>query len=98
VDAEQVVLSGNLFLDSTIAPLIASLVPAKVLRPPLIGQATLRGAAVYGWRALGHDAKGALESLLANAQTVERMNDNALRERYERFKQARASKLPTVRK
>jgi sugar (pentulose or hexulose) kinase len=69
--------------------LIASLVPAPVLRPPSIGQASLRGAAVYAWRALGHDASEVLEKLLANADTVERVQDESLKDRYERFKELR---------
>ena len=90
VAAEEIVLSGNGFLNPVLAPLIASLVSAPVLQPPSIGQASLRGAAVYAWRALGLDARPTLEKLLAGARIVPRVQDGLLAERYERFKQLRA--------
>jgi gluconokinase len=90
VEAAEVVLSGNAFLDPMIAQLVASAVSARVLQPSEIGQATLRGAAVYAWRALGHDVRPALEKILQSAKRVEAAKDDDLMGRYERFKRVRA--------
>src|SRR5262249_2258151 len=62
--ARQVVLSGNGFLEPLAAPLVASLVHGTTLHPESAGLASLRGAAIYAWRALGHDAMPAMERLL----------------------------------
>jgi sugar (pentulose or hexulose) kinase len=87
--AEQVVLSGNGFKDPALAPILAALVPSEVVTPPSAGLASLRGAAVYAWRALGHDAMPHAERLLDSADRIAGRVDTALRERYAHFKQLR---------
>jgi len=49
----------------------------------------LRGAAVYAWRGLGHDAAPAIEAMLSDAERVEPGKDFALIDRFERFKEIR---------
>jgi gluconokinase len=90
VTARQAVLSGSGFADPQLAPILAALMPAEVLLPAAAGLATLRGAAVYAWRALGHDAGPALERLLQEAERVGFKPEAALRGRFEKFKALRA--------
>jgi sugar (pentulose or hexulose) kinase len=87
--AEEIVLSGNGFRDPLLAPLLATILRRELLHPAAAGLGSLRGAAVCAWRALGHDASPALESLLAGAERVECGKDSALLARFERFKEIR---------
>jgi gluconokinase len=87
--ASEIVLSGNGFRDGFLQSLFASILGRELLNPDTAGLASLRGAAVYAWRALGHDASSSLEKLLASAQRVTPTNDPALTERFARFKELR---------
>jgi len=89
VVAEQVVLSGNGFRDPMLAPMLASVLGRELLRPSDAGLATLRGAAVYAWRALGHDAGAALERMIDAAAVLKPTADGALLQRFEQFKTLR---------
>jgi gluconokinase len=86
VTAEQVVLSGNGFRDPVLAPILASVLGRELLHPADAGLATLRGAAVYAWKALGHDAGPALERVIEKAAVVKPEVDEALLDRFGRFK------------
>ena len=86
VIAGQAVLSGNGFLDALLAPILASVLRRELLHPSDAGLATLRGAAVYAWRALGHDAGGALDRTIEKAAVVKPEVDDQLLDRFERFK------------
>jgi gluconokinase len=88
--ADQIVLSGNGFREPLLAPLLATLLGRELLYPQQPGLATLRGAAICAWRALGHDAGPAMERMLEHADHIEPMRDAALLERFSRFKQIRA--------
>jgi xylulokinase len=90
VSARQVVVSGNGFHESALAPLLASLVKAEVLQPPSFGVATIRGLAINAWSALGRDTTGMMESILASAQRVAGREELKIRERFARYKQLRA--------
>jgi gluconokinase len=87
--AEEIVLSGNGFRGPLLAPLLATLLRRELLHPQAAGLGSLRGAAMCAWRALGHDASPALESLLAGAERVEYGKDSVLLDRFERFKELR---------
>jgi gluconokinase len=87
--ADEIVLSGNGFRDGFLQSLLASIVGRELLNPDSAGLASLRGAAVYAWRALGHDASSSLEKLLVSAQRVMPRTDPALAERFARFKELR---------
>jgi gluconokinase len=93
VAAEDIVLSGNGFLDPLLAPILASVLRRELLHPADAGLATLRGAAVYAWRALGHDVGEALERIIEEASVVKPAADEALLDRFERFKALRKSKV-----
>jgi gluconokinase len=93
VVAGQVVLSGNGFRDPQLAPILASLLGRELLHPADAGLATLRGAAVCGWRGLGHDAGPALERIIQNAGVLRPSPDDALLDRFHRFKSLRAAQL-----
>ena len=92
VASEEIVLSGNGFREPLLAPLLATLLEKELLQPEAAGLGSLRGAAVYSWRALGHDTSPALEALLAGAERVESGRDSALLDRFERFKEIRRSR------
>ena len=87
--SSEIVLSGNGFRDEFLRSLLASILGRELFNPDTAGLASLRGAAVYAWRALGHDASSSLENLLASAQRVMPRNDPALTERFARFKELR---------
>jgi gluconokinase len=89
VRANQIVLSGNGFLDPAVAPVLAALVARDTLQPASSGLGTLRGAAVCAWRALGYDAAPAIERLLSDAECVAPVRIPGLDERFDRFKQLR---------
>lgn len=89
IAADEIVLSGNAFQDSLLASLLASLLGRELLQPESAGLATLRGAAIYAWRSMGHDARPALEQDIANATRVRSVQDSALVERFSRFKELR---------
>jgi len=89
VRANQIVLSGNGFLDPAVAPVLAALVSRDTLQPASSGLGTLRGAAVCAWHALGYDATPAIERLLNDAAIVAPVRTPGLDERFDRFKQLR---------
>jgi gluconokinase len=91
VVAGPVVLSGNGFRDVLLAPILASLLGRDLVQPADAGLATLRGAAVYAWRALGHDVGAALERMIEKAEVVKPVADEALLHRFERFKKLRSA-------
>jgi gluconokinase len=87
--AEQIILSGNAFQDPLVAELLASLLGRELFMPESAGLATLRGTAIYAWRALGHDATAALEKELDSSIRVKSVSDSALNDRFARFKELR---------
>jgi sugar (pentulose or hexulose) kinase len=89
VRANQIVLSGNGFLDPAVAPVLTTLVSRDTLQPASSGLGTLRGAAVCAWRALGYDATPEVERLLNDAAHIEPVRIPGLDERFDRFKQMR---------
>ena len=91
VAADTIVLSGNGFRESQQAPILASLLGRDLLKPDDAGLATLRGAAVYAWRAIGQDVVPALEREMLRAPRVKSMKDVALLDRFARFKELRAT-------
>jgi gluconokinase len=90
VSAQQIVLSGNGFLDPALSGLLASILGRELLHPPDAGLATLRGAAVYAWQALGHDAGPSLERVIERSAVVVPASDDGVSQRFERFKAIRA--------
>ena len=93
VTAEATVLSGNGFREPLLAGLLASLLGRELLNPEDAGLATLRGAAVYAWRALGRDVGAALEREIQRAERVEPVKDAGLLERFAKFKEIRAGRI-----
>ena len=91
--ARQVILSGNGFREPSVPRILASLVRADVLMPPAVGLATLRGAAISAWRALGQNPGQSLEGVLGQAERVAPLADHALIARYGRYKQLRVRTL-----
>jgi gluconokinase len=89
VRADEIVLSGNGFLAPHLATLLATLLGRELLHPSAAGLATLRGAAVCAWRALGHDALPALEGMIEKAAVVKPKRDEELVRRFETFKRLR---------
>ncbi len=89
VRANQIVLSGNGFMNPAVAPVLSALVSRDTLQPASSGLGTLRGAAVCAWRALGYDATPAVERLLNDAAVVAPVRIPGLDERFARFKQLR---------
>lgn len=85
----QVVLSGNGFRAPLTASTLASVLDAQVLQPPDQGLASLRGAAICGFRALGVDVSAA--PLLQSSKTVEPDNADEVRFRYRRYREFRSS-------
>lgn len=92
IAAENLVLSGNGFREPLLAPLLASILGRELLHPESAGLATLRGAAVYAWRAIGHDARPALERELEMALRVKPRRDSSLADRFHCFKELRATR------
>ena len=90
IHADEIVLSGNGFRESLAAPLLASLLGRNLLLPDSAGLASLRGAAVTAWRALGQDVMPALERLLEQARNVQPVLEPGVMERFARFKELRA--------
>jgi gluconokinase len=90
IHADQIVLSGNGFLNKTAAAVIASLAPSATLFMSDPGLASLRGAAVVALRGLGHDPHVAIEQLVAEAAVIPSSEDENLRSRYRAFKAIRA--------
>jgi len=89
VVADQIVLSGNGFRDHMLAPMLASILGRELLQPADAGLATLRGAAVCAWKALGHDTSAALERVIEKAAVVKPSADDPLVHRFEKFKTLR---------
>lgn len=96
VRANEIVLSGNAFLDPAVAPVLAALVSRDTLQPASSGLGTLRGAAVCAWRALGYDATPAIERLLNDAVRVAPIRIQGLDERFARFKHLRRLKSEEI--
>ena len=86
---QQVILSGNGFLEPAGAPLLASLLQADVLMPASPGLATLRGVAMCAWRAVGHDPEPAMRRILDEASRVAPSKPKGEVERFARYKQLR---------
>jgi gluconokinase len=86
---EEIILSGNGFRDPALAPMLASLVGRDLLQPAESGLATLRGAAVNAWRALGVDAS--VERFVETATIVQAIPNDTLLRRFERFKVLRSA-------
>jgi gluconokinase len=91
ITAEEIVLSGNGFREPLLATLLASILGRELLNPESAGLASLRGAALYAWRALGVDAATALEMQIARAPGVKLVRDPALTARFAEFKVLRSS-------
>jgi gluconokinase len=89
VAADEIVLSGNGFREPQLSPILASVLGRELLHPEESGLASLRGAAVYAWRALGHDAAPEMERILERASRVKPLADDLLSDRFTRFKQLR---------
>jgi gluconokinase len=89
VKPQEIVLSGNGFLNETASSVLASLVPATTLVVPEPGLASLRGAAMCGLRAIREDPVRAMENLVAQAVVVEPTESNAVHARFERYKKLR---------
>jgi gluconokinase len=89
VRANQIVLSGNGFLDPAVAPVLSALVSRDTLQPASSGLGTLRGAAVCAWRALGYDPTPEIERLVNEAAPIAPARISGLDERFARFKQLR---------
>jgi gluconokinase len=89
VVARDIVLSGNGFQEPQLAKLFASVLGRELIVPESSGLATLRGAAVYTWRALGHDVGPALEIEIRRSMRVKPLRDSSLSRRFERFKELR---------
>jgi gluconokinase len=90
--AEQIILSGNGFQEPLLHELLASMLGRELVMPESAGLATLRGAAIYAWRALGHDAVLALESEIESSARVPSNPDPSLMDRFARFKELRRAK------
>jgi gluconokinase len=89
IKADKIVLSGNGFRERLTAPLLASLLGRELHLPNAAGLASLRGAAVTAWQALGQDVMPALERLLEQAESVKPVLEPAVGERFARFKEIR---------
>ena len=87
--AIQAVLSGNGFLSAAARETIAAVLDAEVLRPPDQGLASLRGAAVCGFQALGVDVAAGLQRLVDTAERIPRADAPQIRERYARYRTIR---------
>jgi len=83
--ASEIVLSGNGFLHSLAAPLLATVVDPTVRMPSQPGLSSLRGAGVCALRALGRP----IPSL--RAEIVRPLADLKIRERYHRYRKIRVS-------
>ena len=81
--ASEIVLSGNGFLAAAAPGILASLAGVPVLMPADPGAASLRGAAVCAFRALGRK----VPRLKANK--VRSLDDPHLAKRYQRYKELR---------
>ena len=76
------------------AVILASVMESQVLRPRTQGLASLRGAAVCGFQALGIESRPALEQIVAESELIDKSNHSAaIRHRYDRYRQIRARSL-----
>jgi gluconokinase len=89
IGAQEIILSGNAFSEPQLAPLLASLLGRELWMPRSAGLATLRGAGIYTWRTLGHDAEPALEKEIQASRRVKSLMDSSLMDRFARFKELR---------
>jgi gluconokinase len=89
VVADEIVLSGNGFLDPALAPMLASLVGRELLQPAESGLGTLRGAAICAWRGLGVEA--GVDGILNRSAVVKPVSSEPLRRRFETFKRLRVN-------
>jgi gluconokinase len=87
--AAQAVLSGNGFLNVAACETIAAVLDAEVVRPADQGLASLRGAAVCGFQALGVDVTPALQRLMDTAERLPKADTPQIRERYARYRAIR---------
>lgn len=87
--ARQAILSGNGFLNPATVQILAALLDAEVRLPSNQGMATLRGAALCGFRGLGVDASAAVEELVSNSPIIPRENVDDIRKRFARYMQIR---------
>ena len=82
---QRIVLSGNGFLDPDLAMMLAGLTAGTIVEPDDPGMATLRGAVVCGFAALGQDVEPALRELIGSARRIVAEPVPARQERYRRF-------------
>lgn len=85
IKPDAIVLSGNGFLEHSAARILAAVVDVHVRMPLAPGLATLRGAAICAFPALG------LEVPSLHTELVPRVEDSGLRDRFEKYKVLRAS-------
>jgi gluconokinase len=89
VPAKQFVLSGNGFLNGAACETFAAVFDREVLRPRHQGLASLRGAAVCAFRALGVDSAAHLERVIQESERVRSDGAPEIRERYRRYRTIR---------
>jgi len=89
VRASEVILSGNGFLNLLAAETLASVLDAQVRRPRAQGLASLRGAAICGFRALDMDTSAAMEQLVADSDLIDPRDVSSVRQRYQRYREFR---------
>jgi gluconokinase len=95
IRAEEIILSGNGFREPLTATLFATVLQRELFEPDSAGLASLRGAAVYAWRGLGHDATPALQRVVGRAELVKPVRDSRMVERFEQFKELRGKSIRT---
>ncbi|PYS47542.1 MAG: hypothetical protein DMG13_27640 [Acidobacteria bacterium] len=89
VRPNEVVLSGNGFLNRAALETLAAVLDGKVLRPPNQGLASLRGAAVCGLKTFGVNTAAEVERLVNESDVVPAINTAQARERYSRYRMLR---------
>jgi len=89
----QLILSGNGFLNPLAAETLAEVVDAEVRLPEKQGHASLRGAAICAFRALGVDMSAEVEHLVAGSRTISKKADPFVRQRLRLYRQLRAKVL-----
>jgi len=82
----EVILSGNGFMNPLAAETLAAVMDTRVLKPRTQGVASLRGAAVCGFQALGVDTSRAMEKLIADSEIIQPRNVPETRQRYKRYR------------
>jgi gluconokinase len=79
----EIVLSGNGFLSNSAPRILASIAGMPVLMPADPGNASLRGAAICVFRALGRDFPA------LDLQRISPLSDDRILQRYHRYKELR---------